>query len=143
MQVVMILKALNDLTHALKGRKNVKGDAQIEALEKTNKLLNNIPRRITAEKEKLVTFDETTAPLQETNVRTRIPATKPKTTVQPSITKQSWTNQSHYICQLQGCSQARVPNRHNMQLRQQEQHECVQLIRDEERGEYLSYWQLI
>ncbi len=29
-----IVKALDDLTHALKGRKNVEGDAQIEALEK-------------------------------------------------------------------------------------------------------------
>jgi hypothetical protein len=29
-----IVKALNDLTYALKGRKNMKGDAQIEALER-------------------------------------------------------------------------------------------------------------
>ncbi len=30
----IIVKAIDDLTHALKGRKNVKGNAQIEALEK-------------------------------------------------------------------------------------------------------------
>jgi hypothetical protein len=30
-----------------------------------------------------------------------------------------------------------------MQLRQQEQRECVQLIRNDETGEYLNYWQLI
>ena len=58
----------------------MKGDAQIEALEKIYGLLNNIPRRITTEKEKQVTFDETTAPPQETNVRTMIPGTKQKTT---------------------------------------------------------------
>jgi hypothetical protein len=75
-----IIKALNDLTHALKGRKNVEGDAQIKALEKINELLNNISRRIKTKKEKQVTFDETTAPPQETNVRTMIPGTKQKTT---------------------------------------------------------------
>jgi hypothetical protein len=72
MQVDTIVKALDDLTHTLKGRKNVKSDAHIEALEKIDKLLNNILRRITTEKEKQVTFDETTAPPQETNVRTTI-----------------------------------------------------------------------
>ncbi len=78
-----IIKALNDLTHALKGRKNVEGDAQIEALEKINELLNNIPRKITTEKEKHITFDENTAPPQENNTTTRTLATKPRTTVQP------------------------------------------------------------
>jgi hypothetical protein len=34
-QADIIIKAIDDLTHALKGRKNVKGDAQIEALEKS------------------------------------------------------------------------------------------------------------
>jgi hypothetical protein len=34
MQADIIVKALDNLTHAQKGRKNVKGDAQIEALEK-------------------------------------------------------------------------------------------------------------
>jgi hypothetical protein len=87
MQADTILKVLNDLTHTLKGRKNVKGDAQIKALEKINKLLNNISRRITTEKEKQVTFDETTAPPQKNNVRTTIPATKPKTTAWLLITK--------------------------------------------------------
>ncbi len=35
-QVDIIVKAIDDLTHALKGRKNAKGDAQIEALEKVD-----------------------------------------------------------------------------------------------------------
>ncbi len=83
----MIVKALDDLTHTLKGRKNVEGDAQIEGLEKINKLLNNIPRKITTEKEKHLTFDENTAPPQENNTTTRTLATKPRTTVQQSITK--------------------------------------------------------
>ena len=39
-----IVKALNDLTHALKGRRNVRGATEIEALEKIDELLNNIPQ---------------------------------------------------------------------------------------------------
>ncbi len=183
MQADTIIKALDDLTHTLKGRKNVKDDAQIKALEKIDKLLNNILRRITTEKETQVTFDETAAPPRETNVRSTIPATKPKTAVQPSITKvimdkpfsiqmptprvQVNTNTKiattpstprvhtkpeenilskqmklrHRICEAT-INQARLPH-HHMQLHQQEQHKLVQLIRDEETGEYLNYWQLI
>jgi hypothetical protein len=62
MQADIIVKAIDDLTHALKGRKNVKGDAQIEALEKTDELLNNIPKKISTVKEKHVTPNENTQP---------------------------------------------------------------------------------
>ncbi len=82
-QADIILKALDDLTHALKGRKKVKGDAQIEALEKIDKLLNNIQKKISTAKEKHVTSDEDTEPPRKSNVRTTMPATKPKPTAQP------------------------------------------------------------
>ncbi len=36
-------------------------------------------------------------------------------------------------------AQARLPHRHNMQLRQQEQREQVQMVQDNETGEYLNY----
>jgi hypothetical protein len=39
----MIVKALNDLTHALKERRNTKGILEIEALQKIDELLNKIP----------------------------------------------------------------------------------------------------
>jgi hypothetical protein len=39
----LIVKALGDLFQALKGRRNMKGIEQIEALTKIDKLLNNIP----------------------------------------------------------------------------------------------------
>jgi hypothetical protein len=39
-------------------------------------------------------------------------------------------------------SRARLPHRTHMQLRQQEQREQVQLIRDDDTGEYLNYRQL-
>ncbi len=40
-------------------------------------------------------------------------------------------------------SRARLPHRTHMQLRQQEQRELVQLIRDDDTGEYLNYKQLM
>ncbi len=56
-----IVKAIDDLTHALKGRRNQKGIAQIEALEKNDKILNNMPRTNTR-KTTRVTFNESAAP---------------------------------------------------------------------------------
>jgi hypothetical protein len=38
-----IVKALNGLTHALKERRNTKGTLEIEALQKIDELLNEIP----------------------------------------------------------------------------------------------------
>ncbi len=66
-----IVTALDDLTHALQGRKNMKGDAQIEAQEQIDKLLNNIPKKVVTRKEQHVTFDETTAPPWETSATPR------------------------------------------------------------------------
>jgi hypothetical protein len=40
-----IVKALNDLTQALKERKNKKGTDQIEALQKIDELLNKVPMK--------------------------------------------------------------------------------------------------
>jgi hypothetical protein len=71
MQVDIIVKAFNNLTHALKGRKNVKGDTQIKVLKQIDELLNNIPRKVVTRKEQHVTFDENTAPPQETNATPR------------------------------------------------------------------------
>jgi hypothetical protein len=41
--VKTVVKAINNLTSALKGARNVKGMQQIEILKKIDKLLNNIP----------------------------------------------------------------------------------------------------
>jgi hypothetical protein len=40
-----IVKAIIDLTHALKGRKNLKGIAHIKALEKFDAILNNLSKK--------------------------------------------------------------------------------------------------
>jgi hypothetical protein len=60
-QADTIVKAINDLTQTLKGRKNIKGIAQIEALEKIDEILNNLAKTNTT-KAKQVTFDKMTAP---------------------------------------------------------------------------------
>ncbi len=72
-----IVKALHDLTHALKGKKNVKGKAQIKTLEKINELLNNVPKKIAINRENHVTFDETTTPPKETNATNKMQTTTP------------------------------------------------------------------
>ncbi len=47
----------------------------------------------------------------------------------------------HHRLQDAATNQGRLPHRYNMQLRQQEQRECVQLIRNNKTGEYRNYWQ--
>jgi hypothetical protein len=67
----LIVKALGDLTQALKGRRNMKGIEQIEALTKIDKLLNNIPTIKKALSRK-VTFDEATKPPHEVQAAPRV-----------------------------------------------------------------------
>ncbi len=60
-----IVEALNDLTQALKERKNKKGTEQIEALQKIDEPLNKVPMKATSAQSKAtsdnrwVTFNET------------------------------------------------------------------------------------
>jgi hypothetical protein len=65
------VKALNDLTQALKERRNKKGIEEIDALQQINELLNNIPTTArTTEQSRSVTFDATTKPPQEMQLAT-------------------------------------------------------------------------
>ncbi len=66
-----IIKALRDLTLALKGRRNMKGIEQIEALTKIDELLNNIPTTNKTPTRK-ITFDEATKPPQEVQTAPRV-----------------------------------------------------------------------
>jgi hypothetical protein len=85
MQADIIVKAINDLAHALKGRKNTKGIAQIEALEKIDEILNNLAKTSTT-KAKQFTFDKATAPPHETSPTTQATVPTPRTITRPSIT---------------------------------------------------------
>ncbi len=160
MQADIIVKAIDDLTHALKGRKNVKGDAQIGALEKINELLNNIPKKISTVKEKQVTPNENTHPVTQPIAETVIDSASvqmPIPRVQNDINSKLVTippltarvlnkskedispKQLNIHHRIREVAQARQPHRHNMQLRQQEQCERVQMVQDDETGEYLNY----
>mgnify|MGYP000893291847 CR=1 FL=1 len=59
-----IVKALNDLTQALKDKRNKKGSEELDALRKLDDILNNIPT--TSNNNKRVTFADTTNLPQET-----------------------------------------------------------------------------
>ncbi len=162
MQADIIVKAIDDLTYALKGRKNVKSNAQIEALEKIDELLNNIPKKISTVKQKHVTPNENTQPTAQSekevaivdkpipvqtpisrvqkNTNIEIAAISPLTPRVHSKSKEDISPKQMNLChRIREATQARLPHCHNMQLRQQEQHECVQLIQDDKMGEYLNY----
>ncbi len=70
----MIIKTLNDLTQALKGKSNAKGLEQIKALKKLEDILNNtpeiapIPNEIPPPDTRRVTFKRTTKPPQRETI---------------------------------------------------------------------------
>ncbi len=63
-QADTIVKAIDDLKRALKRSRNMKGMAQIDALEKIDEILNIIQTTKEIENQR-VAFDEETAPPQE------------------------------------------------------------------------------
>jgi hypothetical protein len=87
-----IVKALNDLTHALKERRNTKGTLEIEALQKIDELLNKIPSPTIPDEvtppmtEKRVTFDQTSKPPKETQPTPRVLKDKPTPRVSTPLT---------------------------------------------------------
>jgi hypothetical protein len=63
-----IVKALNNLTNALKQKRNKKGIVEYEALQRIDKILNNIPvteQQVPPTKTKQVTFDKMAKPPRE------------------------------------------------------------------------------
>jgi hypothetical protein len=129
-------------------------------------LLNNILKKISTVKVKHVTPNENTQPTAQPakeaaivdkpipvqtpiqrvqkNTNIKIPTISPLTPRVHSKSKEDiLPKQMNLRHRIQEATQARLPHCHNMQLRQQEQHERVQLIRDDKTGEYLNYRQLI
>ncbi len=85
-QADTIVKAIDDLTHVLKGSRNMKGMTQIKALEMINEILNKIPTT-KAIKNQRVTFDKETAPPQEIVLLPKATVPISKSTAPPSIQK--------------------------------------------------------
>jgi hypothetical protein len=185
-----IVKALNDLTEALRDRRNTKGAIEYEALQKFDELMNKIPTPPQSTPKQTttirrVTFDPTTKPASETQPTPRVRIETPNPRVQetmppprvqentpiprvqddtpptrvqstpPTITKATIDKRIPNPAQtkLRGKisearnSRSRLAMRTHMQLRPQDQRqsqsERIQLVRDEETGEYLNYRQLL
>jgi hypothetical protein len=127
-------------------------------------LLNNIPKKISTVKEKQVTPNENThlvtqliaeTVIDSTSVQMPIPRVQndisSKLIIIPPLTARVLNKSKEDISpkqlnirhRIREVARARLPHRHNMQLRQQEQRERVQMVQDNETGEYLNYQQLI
>jgi hypothetical protein len=139
-----IVKAINDLTHSLKGRKILKGIAQIEALEKNDEILNNLlkatetsstTRRTSSTLQNLLQQSSTktimnrsitttpTPRLQATN-ETQIVNTEPPTPrVQTKSTKELSPQRINLGSHIHEAitNRARLPQHYNRQPHQQEQ----------------------
>jgi hypothetical protein len=180
-----IVKCLNDLTQALRERRNTKGAIEYDALQKLDELLNKIPvatfpvTTTTNEPTRTVTFSETTKPPAEdqsnSNSQVVIPAPRvrestpvprvhieiapprvqnaPTTMAKATIDKPIPTNirkeptatQMNLRNKIKEArdTRSRLALRTHMALRPQIQRERIQLVRDEETGEYLKYRQLL
>ncbi len=111
----------------------MKGNAQIEALEKIDKLLNNIPKKISAVKEKHVTPNENTQPTAQLakevaimdkpipvqtpiprvqkNTNIKIAAISPLTSRVHSKSKEDISPKQMNLChRIQEATQARLPH---------------------------------
>ncbi len=83
-------------------------------------------------------------PRVQKNTNIKITTISPLTSKVHSKSKEDISpKQMNLRHRIQEATRARLPHHHNMQLRQQEQRERVQLIRDNKTGEYLNYRQLI
>ena len=168
-----IVKCMNDLTQALKERRNTQGAVEYEALQKLDDLLNRIPTTTTREETaRQVTFDPSSKPPaeQQPNPAPMVMNTTPAPRVQIAIPTPRVQNTSKTIAkatidkpipakarQEPTATQVKLRNkikeardirsrlalRTHMELRPQVQRERIQLIRDDETGEYLNYRQLM
>ncbi len=123
-------------------------------------MLNNILKKISTVKEKQVTPNENTHPVTQpiaetvkdsTSVQTPIPRVQndinSKLVTIPPLTARELNKSKEDISpkqlnirhRIREVARARLPHHHNMQLRQQEQCERVQMVQDDETGEYLNY----
>jgi hypothetical protein len=138
-----IVKAINDLTCALKGRKNTEGLEQIEALQKLEELLtkSQIP-----DEEPRVTFESSVKPpAPSPRVEITEPANAPRIQMNKKRMSGSDANIEKAIQNASNKRTVRVPLARVLVRRQQSitnshriLREQAQLIHDKETGEYLN-----
>jgi hypothetical protein len=132
-----IVKALNDLTHALKERRNTKGTLEIEALWKIDELLNKIPSPTIPDEatppktEKRVTFDQTSKPPKETQPTPRMSNDKPTPRVTTPLTTITNTNIDKPIQTNTPTPKANIETRKEPLFEQTKLHQNIRDIRNQ------------
>ncbi len=154
-----VVKAINDLTHALREIRNAKGILQIKALRKMDELFN---KQLTSTVETAeppqeiqptprVTFAETSKPPQEIPtprmVHEKMP--NPRVAIKKATINKAMNNdlphprelgtKLKHLIQIAANNRARIQNCHQMSLHRQDHNKRAQLIHDNETGEYLNY----
>ncbi len=156
-----IVKALDDLTHALKESRNTKGILQIKALLKMDELFNKqltSTAKATEPPQEIqpsprVTFAKSSKPPQE------IPTPKvaiekipnPRVAIKKATINKAMSNdipnytprelgaKLNHLIRLAANNRARIQHPHQMSLRRQDHSKRAQLIHNKETGEYLNY----
>ena len=156
-----VVKAIDDLTCALKGARNTQGMQQIERLKMIDELLNKIPSNLTEMSDpptktpipRVEDIRPGLTPLTFQSPPLNIPETTSEQAPRVQNKNEAKVSEKNKIKavnrdQIKGnirnlaTRRARIPQRHQMQLRQ-EQRERAQLIYDKESKEYLKYRQLM
>ncbi len=138
----ILTKAINNLAHALKGRRNTKGIMELEALQKLDELLNQAPQAQTPPPRQ-VPREEATTPRVANPVDT--PTPRVKATIPHKKAKemsQERAKMRHFIRAATN-SRARIPQRYQMNLYKSERNKWAQLIHDKKTGEFLNYRKLL
>ncbi len=142
----ILTKAIDNLAHALKGRRNRKGIMELEALQKLDELINQAPQAQRTPPPRQVPREEATTPtvanpVDKPTPRVMNPVNMPTPRVDATIPhkkakkmSQERAEMHHLICAATH-SRARIPQRHQMNLRQSKCNERAQLIRDKEKQE--------
>ncbi len=158
----ILKKAINNLMHALKGRRNTNGIKEIEALQKLDKLLNKAPEtptpRTASQSDKLTPRVASQSDVPTPRVPSQSNVSTPRMANQsnasaprveataPSVKMKEIPPEQAKICQLIRAAtnhRARITQRHQMTLHQSQCNERAQLIHDKETGEFLNYRKLL
>jgi hypothetical protein len=149
----ILTKAIDNLAHALKGRRNTKGIMELEALQKLDELLNQAPQAQTPPPRQVPREEATTPrvanlvhkPTQRVINPVDTPTPRVDATIPHKKTKemsQERAKMHHLMCAATN-SRARIPQRHQMNLHQSKRNKQAQLIHDKETGEFLIYHKLL
>ncbi len=158
-----IVKAIANFTNALKGTRNVEGMQEIGLLKQLDKLLNNIPQKLSETSEPPTpTHQEMPESRVEDNIQTTqweeeithsVPNTPKKTIATPPpaprvMEKEKDTCKRNRallqtILQHSKTNQVRIPQQHQIQLCRSDRLEQAQSIHTKDTGEWLTYCQLI